>query len=51
MWLVFLRLPERLAIAGPFRRDRAPESVCLIIVAALRSQDRQVPTGQMAVDS
>jgi hypothetical protein len=29
----------------------APESVCLIMVAALRSQERQVPTGQMAVDS
>jgi hypothetical protein len=51
MWLVLLRLPERLTIAGAFRRHRAPESVCLIMVAALRSQDRQVPTGQMGVDS
>jgi hypothetical protein len=51
MWFGRSQLPDRLAIAGAFRQDRAPGSVGLVAVAALRGQDRQVPTGQMAVDS
>jgi hypothetical protein len=49
--LELLQLQKRLAIAGAFHEDRAPESLNLVEVAALGREGRQVAAGEVALDS